>query len=151
MTDKTGPKEKPWRFKRGQSGNPSGRPRGSKNAALVALDRIGESAAQGLLQTVITKALDGDMMAARILLDRAWPARRGRPVVFDAPRVETAADVVRALGHILDATASGQLTIEEAAGLAAIIETQRKAIETTELDARLSELERRQNDTRNQN
>ncbi|MDA8190919.1 MAG: DUF5681 domain-containing protein [Gammaproteobacteria bacterium] len=152
MTDKTGPKEKPWRFKRGQSGNPKGRPRGSRNTALVALDKIGEDAAQGLLQTVIAKALNGDMGAARILLDRVWPVRKGRPVVFDAPSIQSAHDIVRAIDHILTATAAGQLTIEEAAGLTTIIEAQRKAIETSELDSRITELERRHKyDTRNQN
>ena len=140
--ENTSPKQG-HRFKPGQSGNPKGKRPGTRNVALVALDKIGEDAAQGLLQTVIAKAMSGDMMAARILLDRVWPARKGRPVTFTVPTIETAADVVHALGHIMDAVAAGQLTIEEAAGLTAIIEAQRKAIETGELDTRLTELERR--------
>ncbi len=140
------------RFKPGQSGNPKGKRPGTRNVALVALDKIGEEAAQGLLQTVINKAMDGDMMAARILLDRVWPARKGRPVTFTMPPTETAADVVRALARLLEAVSSGLMTPEEGQALAILIESQRKAIETGELDARITEIERRfANDTRNQN
>lgn len=140
--ENTKPKQKS-RFKPGQSGNPKGKAPGTRNAALVALDKIGLDSAQALLQTVIKKALDGDMLAARILLDRAWPVRKGRPVTFTLPPTETAADVVQSLARLLEAVADGQLTLEEGQALASIIESQRKAIETTELDARITELEKR--------
>ncbi|MHB0706535.1 DUF5681 domain-containing protein, partial [Roseomonas mucosa] len=35
------------RFSRGTSGNPAGRPRGSRHRALTALDAIGQEAAEG--------------------------------------------------------------------------------------------------------
>jgi hypothetical protein len=150
-SENTGSKQA-GRFRKGQSGNPKGKRPGTRNAALIALDRIGQDAAQGLLQTVIEKAMSGDMTAARILLDRAWPVRKGRPIRFETPSIQTPADIMQALSRILDAVGSGQLTPEEGQALASLIESQRKAIETTELDSRITELERRlQNDTRNQN
>ena len=142
MTDETGGKQ-PHGFRKGQSGNPAGRPRGSRNVALVALDRIGEEAAQDLLRSVISQARAGDMTAARIVLDRVWPARKGRPVTFAMPRLETARDIARAVGGILEATASGMLTIDEGQGLAAILESQRRALELTEIEERLTALENR--------
>lgn len=128
-------------FRKGQSGNPKGKPPGTRNVALRALDAIGERAAQDLLRTVIAKAAEGDMQAARILLDRVWPARKGRRVTFTLPPVETAVDVHKAVAAILKATASGQITIEEGQGLAAILETQRRTLELGELERRLSALE----------
>ena len=144
MTEPTDPKQIPGRFKPGESGNPKGRPAGSKNAALVALDALGTDAAQDLLQAVIEKAKDGDMQAARIILDRAWPIRKGRPISFVMPKVETAADTAKALGGVLEAVAGGLLSIEEGGGLAAILETQRKTLELTEIEERLTALERQQ-------
>ena len=48
--------------------------------------------------TLVMNAKGGDMAAARIILDRVWPARKSRPVALDLPEIKTAADVVAALG-----------------------------------------------------
>ena len=144
MTEPTDKKQIPGRFKPGESGNPKGRPAGSKNAAIAALDAIGEESAQDLIRSVVANALDGDMAAARILLDRVWPVRKGRPVSFVMPKVETAADTAKALGGVLEAVANGLLTIEEGQGMAAILESQRKALELTAIEERLTALERQQ-------
>lgn len=145
MAEETPPKQRkngPGRpFPKGRSANPAGRPKGSKNAALVALDALGTDAAQDLLKSVIEKAKEGDMQAARIILDRVWPASKGRHVTFTMPKVSSAEDVARAVGGILEAVAGGLLTIEEGQGLAAILESQRKALELGELEARITELE----------
>ncbi len=144
MTEPTDKKQIPGRFKPGESGNPKGRPAGSKNAAIAALDAIGEESAQDLIRSVVANALDGDTAAARIILDRAWPVRKGRPVSFVMPKVETAADTAKALGGVLEAVANGLLTIEEGQGMAAILESQRKALELTAIEERLTALERQQ-------
>ena len=87
-------------------------------------------------------------MAARILLDRAWPVRKGRPVTFMMPPVnKPAADIARASAGILEATARGELTPDEAAALAGIIEAHRRAIELTEVEERIAPLEARQDET----
>ena len=144
MTEPTDKKQIPGRFKPGESGNPKGRPAGSKNAAIAALDAIGEESAQDLIRSVVANALDGDTAAARIILDRAWPVRKGRPVSFVMPKVTTAADTAKALSGVLEAVANGLLSIEEGQGLAAILESQRKTLELTEIEERLTVLERQQ-------
>jgi hypothetical protein len=50
---------------------------------------------------------------------------------------------VAALGAVVASLTSGDLTPEEATAVAALIELKRKAIETAELEARLSVLEQR--------
>ena len=69
--------------------------------------------------------------------------RKGRPIVVDLPVVADAAGVVEALARITAAAAGGEITTDEAAALAGLVETQRRAIETQELEARIAALEAR--------
>ena len=63
---------------------------------------------------------------------------------IDLPVLETAGDVVAGIGVVARAMAEGEITPEEAQVMASVIEVQRKAIETTEIEARLDVLEERQ-------
>ncbi len=82
------------------------------------------------------------MTAARLVLERIVPIRKGRPVAFDLPAIETPADVVKAVGALVSEVARGELTPEEAATVAGLLEMYRRTIETCEIEQRLSELER---------
>ncbi len=129
------------RFPPGQSGNPAGKLPGTRNAALVALDAIGTDNAREVMQAVVDAARGGDMRAAEILLSRLWPQRKGRPVALDLPALNTAADVSAAMAATVAAMAEGTISPEEAGTVATVLETQRRAIETLELEARIIALE----------
>ena len=128
-----------------QPGNPGGpgRPAGSRNRASVMLDRMADDDAKAILQSQIEKAKEGDGKAAEMILARVWPVRRGRPLTLakPLPAITTAGDIVAALGAVATLVGEGQLTAEEAAALAAIFETKRRAIETVAIEARLTALE----------
>ena len=137
-------KKQPGRpFTKGVSGNLAGRPPGTRNRVLLALDKIGGEAAQGVLQAAVAAALEGDVSAQNLILSRAWPARRGRPITLDLPRLETAADLVPALGAVAAAVGDGELSPEEGQAVAAVLEIQRKAIETSDLERRIAAIEMR--------
>jgi len=140
-TTKNGPQTAPGRFQPGNPGGP-GRPAGSRNKATVMLDHLAEGEGAEVLRSVLTGAKGGDMAAARIILDRVWPARKSRPVSLSLPEIRTAADVVAALGAVADAVGAGDLSPDEGAAVASILETKRKAIETVELETRVSALEK---------
>jgi hypothetical protein len=93
------------------------------------------------VRAVVDKAKAGDMAAARIILDRLCPVRRGRPVQFSIPDETTAGGLLEAMGGVLRATAAGELTPEEAASLASVLASHRQAIETADIEARLRALE----------
>jgi hypothetical protein len=82
------------------------------------------------------------MTAARLVLDRIAPARKGCPISFSLPKIDTTADVTKALSAVVASIASGELTPEEATAVSSVIETKRKAIETQELEKRVVALER---------
>jgi len=54
---------------------------------LVALDALGEGEAEVIVVAMITKAKDGDAAAAKAILDRVWPPRKGARLKFDLPSV----------------------------------------------------------------
>ena len=145
MTDaeSRAPKLRGRPFPKGKSGNPAGRPRGSKHAALIALDKIGEQNAADILASVVEKAKNGDLIAARILLDRVWPVRKGRTLALQLPQLQTSADVVKASAAITAAVASGDITPDEGMALGSMIELHRRAIETCQLEQRITALEDR--------
>ena len=129
-------------FPKGTSGNPHGRPKGSRHKILVALDQIGEEAAAAILRAAIDAAVKGGSTRAMgILLDRVWPARRGRGVPIDIPAIETLSDLVAAFGAVTRAAASGEISPEEASALGSVLEGWRRTVETTEIEARLRALE----------
>jgi len=62
-------------FQRGQSGNPSGRPRGSSNRATRAAELLLDGEATALTRKAVELALAGDPAALRLCLDRTVAPR----------------------------------------------------------------------------
>jgi len=139
MTDRNNGRKTDGKF---GPGNP-GRPRGARHKTTLAVEALLDGEAERLTRKAIEMALAADTTALRLCLERIAPLRKGRPVVFTLPAIRTAADVLTALTALVRATAKGQLTPEEAASIAGVIETGRKALETVELEARLVALEAR--------
>ena len=67
--------------------------------------------------------------------------REARRLAFDLPRMETARDAAQAAGAVLAAVAAGELTPTEGAHVMGLVETYRRTLETSELEARVRALE----------
>ena len=124
-------------WKPGQSGNPKGRPLGSgevsKLRAAIA-DRVPE-----LLAAMMTRALDGDVGAARLLLERAIaPLKSIEPGVTLQLPDGGLTDKGRA---VLNAVADGELSPSQGAALVSAIGTLARITEIDELSARIAALE----------
>src|SRR5512143_4099790 len=125
-----------------QPGNP-GRPKGSRHKYLLAIEALLDGEAEGLTRKAIELALAGDTVALRLCLERIAPPRKDRPVTFPLPPIQTAADGAAAMAAILQSVAAGEITPDEAETVAGLVEIHRRVVETTELEARLAQLEQR--------
>lgn len=144
--DKKAPPGKP--FQKGVSGNPKGRPQGSRNKATLAAEALLDDEALALTRKAIERALEGDATALRLCIERLIPIRRERPVEFEAGKIEGPQDALAAVGRVIEALGSGQLTTSEAAAVASVLDGYRRAFETVELEARLAALENQAEATR---
>ena len=122
------------------SGNP-GKPKGARHKATRAALALLDGEAEALTRQAVTQALEGDTTALRLCLERIAPPRRDAPVTFNLPRMETARDAAKAAGAVLETVALGNLTPTEGAHIMALVETYRRTLETTELEARVAALE----------
>jgi Family of unknown function (DUF5681) len=128
-------------FQAGQSGNPAGRAKGTRTHYSMLAEKLMGGDIEDITRSVIDAAKGGDMTAARIVLDRITPVRRDRPVVFELPAIETTADLPNATNALLQAVASGELTPSEASDIGKAVDAHVRAIELTDVQARLSKLE----------
>jgi hypothetical protein len=133
---------RPWQP--GQSGNPEGRKKGSRNAATRLAEALIEGEAEELVKKAIEMAKNGDGPILRAVMDRLVPARKDSPIELDLPAVETMADAKAASSAILAAVAAGEITPGEAANVMGLLNTHRAIVETEELEARIAALEARE-------
>lgn len=127
-------------FRKGRSGNPAGRPRGSRNRATQA-EILLEGQAEAVTRKAIELARAGDTMALKLCLERILPRRRSRAIVFDLPPIDRIEDLGMAIDAVLQEAASGRLFLDEAAALIGMMDAKRRVLETVDLEKRLQALE----------
>ena len=134
---------KDTRFQKGKSGNPKGRPQGSRNASTMAAEMLMEGEAEAITQKCVDMAMDGDPTALRLCVSRLMPIKRERTISLDLPPLESSQDSLKAIGSVLGAVAAGEITPGEGTAVARLLEVQRAAFEIVELENRLDALEAR--------
>ena len=143
MAEAATPKQRgPGRpFRPGQSGNPAGRTRGSRNSATLAVEALLDGEAEAITRRAINAALAGDMAAIKMVMDRVAPPRKSRPIQIDLPDVADARGVALAQAAVVAAVSGGEISLDEATALSGLLEARRRALETEELDLRIRRLE----------
>src|SRR5438874_11050164 len=79
-------------FQKGQSGNPAGRPRGSRNQASMRMHAMLEQKAEQLVNKAVELGMAGNIGALRLCLDRLAPTRKNEPLFCEMPPLQKAAD-----------------------------------------------------------
>ena len=119
----------------------SGKPKGSRNKATIAIESLLEGQAEALTQTAISKALDGDSMALRLCMDRIAPLPKDTTISFPLPRMENANDASKAAGSVLKAVSIGEITPIEGSRVMGLIDSFRRTLELTVIEHRIQALE----------
>lgn len=134
-------KKPPGRWKPGESGNPKGRTPGTGEVAAIRAaiaDRVPD-----LLTAMMARALDGDVGAARLLLERAIaPLKAAEQAQAMNLPDGTLTDQGRA---VLASVAAGELAPSQGAALLGAIGTLARVTEIDELTQRINRLEEKQN------
>lgn len=128
-------------FAPGTSGNPAGKVAGTRARTTLAVEALLEGEHEKLTRKAIDKALEGDVPALRLCLERLAPARKDAPIRIELPAVQSAEDTVAASAAVLSAVAVGEVTPEEAGRLMALLTAHRAIVEAGDLERRIAALE----------
>ena len=128
-------------FATGNNANPSGRPRGARHKVTRAIEELLEGEYDALTRKAIEKALEGDMTALRLCLDRLAPPRKDAPISTELPIVRNARDALEASAALLAAVSAGEVTPDEGGHVMALLTAHKGIIETADLEARIAALE----------
>lgn len=121
-------------FKAGESGNPSGRPKGISDKR-TQLRALLQPYAEDLIEKLVERAKLGDPWAMKLCIDRLIPPIKSDDSInFDLPQgaLESPDNVLKIANMITHAVASGQLSISDAEKFTGFLDNQRRVIKNAE-------------------
>ena len=130
-------------FKSGESGNPTGRPKGAISRR-TQLSKLLEPHAEELVNKAVELAKNGDVNALRLILERLIPKPREESIELNI--TQNALNSPQALLELstkaLAAATSGELTLEQSQKLFDLITSQSELIVLANFDSRVKEMEK---------
>jgi hypothetical protein len=118
---------------KGEKGRPAGGPTAERNRAIRRREAMLDAAGDDLVRELIAKALAGDEKALRLCLERL--PRRGKPLPFELPRVDSVEGARQAAAAITAAMERNELTPREADEFLQVIELAARILAATDRDA----------------
>lgn len=135
-------REPSGQFKPGESGNPQGRPKGVADKR-VEMRKLLEPRANELINKAVELALNGDVQALRLCLERLVPKATGQTISFplEDGAMNDTKGVLKAGTQLLEDVAAGKLTVEQGHMLSEILQSHFRTLEMVDINARLKALE----------
>lgn len=130
------------RFVAGKSGNPRGRPLGSRNARSLFLESILDEDSETIIRTVVELAKNKNLHALEMCVNRLMPPRKDRAVFFQLPPIRNLSDISSAMSSVITAVSEGELTPPEGETISRILEQHANVTACQDLERRVEKLER---------
>jgi hypothetical protein len=119
------------RFAKGNSGGP-GRPRNPVSVAIGDFDRLGIAAGEKVISVILEQAMQGNLKAAEMVLQRVWPVRRNRMVEIEREEGEEAPYTIEAHGALANAMLTGEITPQDARAAAQVLKSLQEQMSASE-------------------
>jgi hypothetical protein len=98
------------RFAEGDSVNLASKPKGARHRATRIAEQLFDNQAELLVEKCLAMALDGDVDAMRIAMERLRSPRRSRAITVAMPPIAKARDSIAASAALAQAATSGEIT-----------------------------------------
>jgi hypothetical protein len=128
-------------FEKGQSGNPGGKPKETRNRTTAIAQNLLDGEAETLGRKVVELALGGDLACLRICLERLVPPKKDAPIDMNVPQIESVGDIPKLLDAVAAKISDGGITPSEVKVIIDLADAFRKALEVADLEVRISRLE----------
>ncbi len=126
------------KFKPGESGNPDGRPKGSKDKRTQYREMFRDEA-ENLIKKAVEMAKDGDSSMMRLCIDRIVSPYRARD---QKVKLDDLTGTLTDKGEkIIETMSAGVIAPSDAAKMLQVLVAQARIVELDELDKRVSRLE----------
>jgi hypothetical protein len=122
-------------FQPGQSGNPAGRPPGSRNKVNRAMEPVFQANGEAIVERLVEHAKAANPVALRLCVERLVPLGKHRPIGFQLPPMRKAQDVRAAIATIHAALGDGDISSSEAADLLRVAEISARMLREADNDA----------------
>ncbi|HBP90853.1 MAG TPA: hypothetical protein DD706_24565 [Nitrospiraceae bacterium] len=139
--ENTGQKQEKGKWVKGQSGNPDGRPKGTKNKTTLMAQALLDGEAEALTRKCIQLALKGRPVALKLCLERILPPKKERTIQIDIQAPGRLEEIVQAMALIVEKVADGTLCPQEGNTLMGMLATTTKVIEAAQVEQRLTAVE----------
>lgn len=141
MPENAGKMQVSGKFQKGQSGNPNGKAKGTKNRATLAAEQLLQGDLDSICRKLVEEALTGNVQAIKLVLDRVLPPKKDRVIDVQLPKLQTTDDAVNAISIIIDALGSGEITPSEGEAMSRVVDVFIKTLQEYEIEKRVSMLE----------
>jgi len=130
-------------FAKGHSGNRQGKPKGARNKTTLAVLELIDDNSLLITETLMEKALDGDITALKLCIDRIAPPMKEMPIsAIELPMLTGSESVLTSLSIVTQKLCNGELLPSQAKAVSNMLDTYQKQLDLEKLKERVENLEK---------